>query len=98
MTSFFLVQTPEGYKTFLNMACVSDAWFGPGAEAPTEVKDKSDPEKNVFIIYMRQILGERRYQNHLWWQGLDAEIVQQEFQKAVRNPQPLHTVVLPAED
>jgi len=96
--SFFLVQSPDGYKTFINLAVVSDAWFGAHTEAPPEIAPKVKEGNSFFIIYTRQILGESRYQNYFWWQGMDAEIVQDEFQKAVRQQQPLHTVVLPAED
>lgn len=97
MLSFFMVQSPEGYKTFVNLACVSDAWFGAAAEAPKEIREKIRDGNDFFIVYTRQIIGETRYQNYFWWQGVDADIVQAEFQKAVRNPQPLTTVVLPAE-
>ncbi len=98
MRSFLLVQSPGGGKTFVNLACVSDAMYGAGDDAPREIKEKVKVGTSFFIIYMRQILGETRYQNYFWWQGVDADIVQEEFQKAVRNPQPLYTVVLPAED
>ena len=53
-------------------------------------------EERVFVIYMRQLLSPERTQNYFWWSGLDAEVVQQEFLKAVRNPQPLHLALLPA--
>jgi hypothetical protein len=95
--SFLLVQSPEGYKTFINLSCVSDAWFGARSEAPPEIAPKVKEGNSYFIIYTRQVIGQNRHQNYFWWQGMDAEIVQAEFQKAVRQQQPLHTVVLPAE-
>lgn len=98
MHNYLLVQSPGGGKTFINLACVSDAMYGIGESAPREIREKVGDGSTWFIVYMRQILGETRYQNYFWWQGVDADIVQEEFQKAVRNPQPLYTVVLPAED
>ena len=98
MHSFLLVQSPDGYKTFINLAGVSDAWYGNAANAPQEIASKIKDRNNFFIVYTKQVLGETRYQNFFWWQGMDADIVQAEFQKALRQQQPLHPVILPAED
>ena len=96
MPDFFVVQAPGGEKLFVNLACVSDAWFGGAGHAPEEIRKKLPDEERVFVIYMRQLLSPERTQNYFWWSGLDAEVVQQEFLKAVRNPQPLHLALLPA--
>jgi hypothetical protein len=95
---FFVVQNPQGYRTFINLACVSDASYAPGHDAPASIKTLADPEQNIFIISMRQIVGETRDQNYFWWQGMAADIVQADFMKAVRGNEPVTTVLLPAED
>ena len=98
MRNFFVVQNPEGYRTFINLACVSDATYSPGNDAPDGIRDVIDVEQNLFVISMRQIVGTTRSQNYFWWQGLAADIVQADFMKAVRGNEPVTTVLLPAEE
>ena len=98
MRSFFVIQSPEGYRTFINLACVSDATYGPGSEAPDSIREMIDPEQNLFVIAMKQIVGNSRHQNFFWWQGMSADIVQADFMKAVRGNEPVTTVLLPAEE
>jgi hypothetical protein len=40
--SFFVVQNPAGYRTFINLSCVSDASYGPGSEAPDAIRIVQD--------------------------------------------------------
>jgi hypothetical protein len=47
---------------------------------------------------MRQVTGAQRTQNYFWWQGMEADIVQADFLKAIRANEPVYTVLLPAED
>ena len=96
MPDFFVVQTPEGEKLFVNLDCVSDAWYGSISGAPDEVRRKATDKERVFVLYTKQLIGGERSQNYFWWAGMDADIVQQEFLKAVRNPQPMSLVLLPA--
>jgi len=96
--SFFVVQNPSGYRTFINLACVSDASYGPGNDAPDAIRDLIEEDQNVFVISMRQLTGENRAQNYFWWQGVQADIVQADFLKAIRANEPVFTVLLPAED
>lgn len=98
MRSFFIVQTPEGYRTAINLSCVSDATYGPGTEAPEAIRDVVDQAQNLFVIAMKQIVGVARGQNYFWWQGMAADIVQADFVKAIRAQEPVYTVLLPAED
>ena len=97
MRSFFVIQSPEGYRTFINLGCVSDATYGPGTEAPDTIREMIDPEQNLFVIAMKQIVGNSHYQNFFWWQGMSADIVQADFMKAIRG-EPVTTVLLPAEE
>jgi hypothetical protein len=96
--SFFVIQTPEGYRTYINLACVSDATYGPGTEAPDAIRDLIDAEQSLFVIAMKQIVGASRHQNFFWWQGMAADIVQADFMKAVRGSESVTTVLLPAEE
>jgi hypothetical protein len=96
--SFFVVQNPAGYRTYINLACVSDAMYGPGSDAPSAIRDEVDEDENLFVISMRQVVGEERSQNYFWWQGMQADIVQADFMKAIRGNEPVYTVLLPAED
>jgi hypothetical protein len=96
--SFFVVQNPAGYRTFINLSCVADASYSPGTDAPDAIRELVDQEENVFVISMKQIVGQSRGQNYFWWQGLQADIVQADFLKAVRANEPIYTVLLPAED
>jgi hypothetical protein len=96
--SFFVVQNPAGYRTFINLACVSDATYGPGSDAPDAIRELVDESENLFVISMKQIVGDSRSQNYFWWQGLEADIVQADFLKAVRANEPVYTVLLPAQD
>jgi hypothetical protein len=96
--SFFVVQNPDGYRTFINLACVSDATYSPGSEAPESIRDAVQQDQNLFVIAMKQIVGEGRGQNYFWWQGMSADIVQADFMKAIRASEPVITVLLPAED
>lgn len=98
MRKFFVVQSAEGYRTYINLACVSDATYAPGNEAPTAIRDEVDENENLFVVSMRQITGENRSQNYFWWQGMAADIVQADFMKAIRGNEPVTTVLLPAED
>lgn len=98
MRSYFVVQTPDGYRTFINLTAVSDACYTPGTEAPTAIKEAVDPAQNLFVIAMKQTIGEGRSQNFFWWQGMAADIVQADFMKAIRGNEPVTTVLLPAED
>ncbi len=98
MRNFFVVQNPNGHRTFINLACVSDASYGPGSDAPDALRELVDEEENVFVISMKQVTGENRHQNYFWWQGIQADIVQADFLKAVRANEPVYTVLLPAED
>ena len=98
MASFFVIQTPEGYRTFINLGSVSDATYGPGTEAPDTIRSMIDPEQNLFVIAMKQIVGAAHSQNFFWWQGLAADIVQADFMKAIRGGEPVTTVLLPAEE
>lgn len=98
MRSFFVIQSPEGYRTYINLACVSDATYGPGTEAPDAIRDMIDEDQNLFVISMKQIVGENRSQNYFWWQGMAADIVQADFMKAIRGTEPITTVLLPAEE
>jgi hypothetical protein len=96
--SFFIVQNPSGYRTFINLASVSDATYGPGSDAPDAILEHVNAEENLFVISMKQIVGQSRSQNYFWWQGLQADIVQADFLKALRAGEPVYTVLLPAED
>jgi len=96
--SFFVIQSPEGYRTFINLGCVSDATYGPGTEAPDTIREMIDPEQNLFVIAMKQIVGSSHHQNFFWWQGMSADIVQADFMKAIRGIEPVTTVLLPAEE
>jgi hypothetical protein len=96
--SFFVVQSPSGHRTFINLSCVSDAIYGPGSDAPEALRELVDAEENIFVISMKQTTGENRHQNYFWWQGMQADIVQADFLKAVRANEPVFTVLLPAED
>jgi hypothetical protein len=96
--SFFVVQNPAGYRTFINLSCVSDASYGPGTDAPDTLRGLVNEEENLFVISMKQIVGQSRSQNYFWWQGVQADIVQADFLKAIRTNEPLFTVLLPAED
>ena len=98
MRSFFVVQNPAGYRTFINLSCVSDASYGPSSEAPDAIRNLVEEGQNVFVLSMKQLTGESRTQNYFWWQGLQADIVQADFLKAIRASEPVYTVLLPAED
>ena len=98
MRNYFVVQTPDGYRTFINLASVSDATYTPGSDAPESIRDVIDQAQNLFVIAMRQTVGSARTQNFFWWQGMAADIVQADFMKAVRGNEPVTTVLLPAED
>ena len=98
MRSFFVVQNPAGYRTFINLSCVSDASYGPASEAPDAIRNLVEEGENVFVLSMKQLTGEGRTQNYFWWQGLQADIVQADFLKAIRASEPVYTVLLPAED
>jgi hypothetical protein len=96
--SYFVIQNPDGYKTFINLTCVSDATYGPGTDAPDTIRDLIDPAQNLFVIAMKQVVGNSRHQNFFWWQGMAADIVQADFMKAIRGSEPVTTVLLPAEE
>jgi hypothetical protein len=96
--SYFVIQTPEGYRTYINLTSVSDATYTPGTEAPDSIKEAVDPAQNLFVIAMKQTVGSGRTQNFFWWQGMAADIVQADFMKAIRGSEPVTTVLLPAED
>jgi hypothetical protein len=96
--NFFVVQNAAGYRTFINLACVSDAMYGPGSDAPEAIRDDVDDDQNLFVISMKQVVGEDRSQNYFWWQGMQADIVQADFMKAIRGNEPVTTVLLPAEE
>lgn len=98
MRKFFVVQSADGYRTYINLACVSDASYTSGHHAPDSLKEHVDQEENVFVVSMRQLTGEHRHQNYFWWQGMAADIVQADFMKAIRGNEPVTTVLLPAED
>ena len=98
MRSFFVIQNPDGYRTYINLGCVSDATYGPGSEAPDAIRDLIDDDQPLFVIAMKQIVGESRHQNFFWWQGTAADIVQADFMKAIRGSEPVTTVLLPAEE
>ena len=98
MRSYFVIQNPDGYRTFINLACVSDATYGPGTEAPDSIRDMIDPEQNLFVVAMKQVVGTTNHQNFFWWQGMAADIVQADFMKAIRGSEPVTTVLLPAEE
>ncbi len=97
MRSFFVVQNPSGYRTFIDLNCVSDASYGPGNDAPDSTRHLVPDCQNVFVISMKQVTGEERHQNYFWWHGMEADIVQADFLKAVRGNEPVYTVLLPAE-
>ena len=98
MRSFFVIQNPAGYRTFINLSCISDATYGPGRDAPDAIRDQVHPDENLFVISMKQIVGDPPTQNYFWWQGMEADIVQADFLKAVRANEPVYTVLLPAEE
>jgi hypothetical protein len=96
--SYFVVQTADGYRTFINLASVSDATYTPGTDAPESIRSVVDQAQNLFVIAMRQTVGSSRTQNFFWWQGMAADIVQADFMKAIRGDERVTTVLLPAED
>ena len=51
MRSFFVVQNPAGYRTFINLSCVSDASYGPASEAPDAIRNQTISDPHSFRKY-----------------------------------------------